>query len=1221
MINNLSLISLLAISVLTLVMVPITVFAAPVFETDTDFIDDLPSDTFYGAFAPEQSIAYPFYDDWLDTQISDLDVVVMANATDQTLQEVFVIYTDQKRTTSTFLSYTNNLILGPTGLPYFVDSLNTTQTVLLSENDREGGTQLGSVCNDSSLPKISVTDSHVFVTWRDQGNADCSSDSDRIAALAINKTSFADLTTDPFYDSVDNSPAYFDTNDEPTLTYSMTANGTNAYIVWENSTSVNFISFDGASFSTGGDTGAGFGDDVILDRSDTAAAPDVIVESTSPYDIHAAWHDTAGDTNITLATTTDNFATNSTSSLGTSNVISENVKLAETGGTVYTSWTEGSDFTQQLFIDSSDNANPPLAISDGTGKASDHQIIADGTNVFAVWQETIGAFGNGEILFSSSDTSGVSFGTPINLSDSSGDSILPKISGNSDDVNIVWRDNTFLPLVESTTDGEDTDGQVWFKSYDVTSASSSGLQVISESTNSTNGEDTTFFAYDSGDTVSYPAPIPNISSSDDVVVSVWNPDFDRAVEVAGFNIGNWDGSMKAAIPKEIDISFNSTEYLSPRNATITVVDTSESGTVTIDLQRREGSFETFTLNEEGSTGIFSNTFELYNGTLNLDGSPGDIFTAKYTDDNSIVVTTQAKIQDTRILDFLTPDGSSGVFTHDLGNVDGLRLTDAKSNDDPGDPETVVITITSDVDSDGTTITLEETGADTGIFEVMTGGGLIFMDGPTTPEVGDALGISQESDLPGTGGIDTITRHVNSTTDPTGVDITLTETSANSDEYTGTISICDSSDPKCKSPNINATDGDFLRLSSPGGSVVSNGMVIPKVDERAAIEVSCTLNDCGTVTATYNGLDVSINVKVTSAGGGGGGGVSRAGLVVNALAGLSSSSFSVSSSAAGGGGGVDGTPPTTSLGLLITNRNFDAPDEIVKIVETSDSLTPLQPIPTSKFADFDLPLTINENGYPLGGYSNTIKTFSADMGKPLTITTLYYEQTVLQHVSMYMNLRDNTKGDLSKSDTQILYNKGKPLEIIDSNGFFEKVSVNIIEDDETIKKFAEFEITFAKPMETSDIVLRSWDDRLRSGDTIIFDAIQVVGSENSGVLDDNSESGTVEALKSTDALQDVQQVPDWIKNNAEWWSQGAINDDTFKNGIQFLIQEKIINVPTGPNVSISPDDELSEEELKEQNIQIPDWIKNNAEWWSQGAITEDAFLKSIEYLVKNGIIQI
>jgi hypothetical protein len=34
---------------------------------------------------------------------------------------------------------------------------------------------------------------------------------------------------------------------------------------------------------------------------------------------------------------------------------------------------------------------------------------------------------------------------------------------------------------------------------------------------------------------------------------------------------------------------------------------------------------------------------------------------------------------------------------------------------------------------------------------------------------------------------------------------------------------------------------------------------------------------------------------------------------------------------------------------------------------------------------------------------------------------------------------------------------------------------------------------------------------------------------------------------------------WIKNNAEWWAEGVINDDTFVQGIEFLVQENIIKV--------------------------------------------------------------
>jgi len=37
--------------------------------------------------------------------------------------------------------------------------------------------------------------------------------------------------------------------------------------------------------------------------------------------------------------------------------------------------------------------------------------------------------------------------------------------------------------------------------------------------------------------------------------------------------------------------------------------------------------------------------------------------------------------------------------------------------------------------------------------------------------------------------------------------------------------------------------------------------------------------------------------------------------------------------------------------------------------------------------------------------------------------------------------------------------------------------------------------------------------------------------------------------------------------------------------------------------------------------VPDWIKNNAGWWADGLITEDDFVKGIQYLVEQGIIRV
>ena len=37
------------------------------------------------------------------------------------------------------------------------------------------------------------------------------------------------------------------------------------------------------------------------------------------------------------------------------------------------------------------------------------------------------------------------------------------------------------------------------------------------------------------------------------------------------------------------------------------------------------------------------------------------------------------------------------------------------------------------------------------------------------------------------------------------------------------------------------------------------------------------------------------------------------------------------------------------------------------------------------------------------------------------------------------------------------------------------------------------------------------------------------------------------------------IPDWIKNNAGWWAEGSIDDETFVQGIEFLVESGIINV--------------------------------------------------------------
>lgn len=87
---------------------------------------------------------------------------------------------------------------------------------------------------------------------------------------------------------------------------------------------------------------------------------------------------------------------------------------------------------------------------------------------------------------------------------------------------------------------------------------------------------------------------------------------------------------------------------------------------------------------------------------------------------------------------------------------------------------------------------------------------------------------------------------------------------------------------------------------------------------------------------------------------------------------------------------------------------------------------------------------------------------------------------------------------------------------------------------------------------------------------------------------------------------AEEIPTWVKNNAGWWADGAISQSEFVQGIQFLITAGIITVaPT--------------EVSSEKSETIPDWVKNNAGWWAEDAISDSDFVQGIQFMIKSGII--
>ena len=88
----------------------------------------------------------------------------------------------------------------------------------------------------------------------------------------------------------------------------------------------------------------------------------------------------------------------------------------------------------------------------------------------------------------------------------------------------------------------------------------------------------------------------------------------------------------------------------------------------------------------------------------------------------------------------------------------------------------------------------------------------------------------------------------------------------------------------------------------------------------------------------------------------------------------------------------------------------------------------------------------------------------------------------------------------------------------------------------------------------------------------------------------------------------QIIPSWIKNTAGWWANDQIPDEEFVRSLQFLVENNIINVKSS--------------EKTQTTLQIiPSWIKNTAGWWANDQIPDEEFLKGINFLGDNGILVI
>src|SRR3989442_3166929 len=97
--------------------------------------------------------------------------------------------------------------------------------------------------------------------------------------------------------------------------------------------------------------------------------------------------------------------------------------------------------------------------------------------------------------------------------------------------------------------------------------------------------------------------------------------------------------------------------------------------------------------------------------------------------------------------------------------------------------------------------------------------------------------------------------------------------------------------------------------------------------------------------------------------------------------------------------------------------------------------------------------------------------------------------------------------------------------------------------------------------------------------------------------------------SVDTSAEQYSIPSWIKDTAKLWGDDKIGDSNFKQGLQWLIENKIMTIPEGKAYSGS------------NNQQIPIWVRNDAKWWADDQIGDSDFVQGMQYLIQIRTINI
>ena len=411
-----------------------------------------------------------------------------------------------------------------------------------------------------------------------------------------------------------------------------------------------------------------------------------------------------------------------------------------------------------------------------------------------------------------------------------------------------------------------------------------------------------------------------------------------------------------------------------------------------------------------------------------------------------------------------PTISTDKAIYHIGEDVILTINDFNANVDLEKKDNIVATITfasSTLDK-----TLEETDVNTGLFAVKfpfqgSFSASYASDPPDSPRASVTLDITTPGKVILEDSIITESEIVNMCMNPVSNVLKVTFDGAEAEgDLVVTISYANLLDFTPFPANIKM----FYKI--PGGNWNCDDPIAPSLSENPdtvawntdLLRITSHPEETGYIGTVAEGEYVLGTVGAL--GGGGGGGLIRPGLVLNLLAGVNF-----------GSGGPDRLAPSLQFGEPEANQ-----DGFGGILLTDDNKNAF-------------PLVINNKGYYLPEFSNTIDPVQVTTDQDVNLTLTFLELTGVQHIAMHFV--DQNNDEISENDPTITY---------DNESVSKSDPQGVLADDITFSKSKEgnkysfnFGFSFDKPG-NRHLIVTAWDEHKNSGNTKIFNAFSVSGEQ-------------------------------------------------------------------------------------------------------------------------------